>query len=613
VIATLAAFLPTFQNGFVNSWDDGPNLLANRDYRGLGWTQLRWMFTTTHMGHWIPLTWMTFGLDYLVWGMNPAGYHLTSLLLHSANAVLCYALSLGLLRAAMTGVTGATLRSGAVAAALFFAVHPLRVESVAWATERRDVLSGFFFLLTLLAYLRASASEGSARWRWLASSVACAVLALLSKAIVVGLPVILILLDVYPLRRLGWRPREWVTPRGRAVLAEKIPYVMLAIVGSAVALHAQSSLIVPLEAPSPLLRIEYVLYSLGFYVWKTVIPSALSPLYELAPRVDPRELRFIVSSIAVLAVSVALLFFRRRWPAGLAVWVAYAAMVAPVSGLFQSSARLLVADRYSYLPCIGLAILFGAGVCALVRALTMGNGSTRWLGRAGAGAVVGWIVVLGALTWRQVGVWHDPGTLWTHVLAVDPRSSVAHNNLGYFLKETGRLSEAAAHAEEALRINPSFVEADVNLGDVRVRQGNLDGGGRPLSRCPASSTRLRGGPQRPGHRPPWAGPSERGDPGVPGCHRAGARLRRGALQSRERAHAPRPVGRGHRALSRGLADPARLRGSSQQPGRHPPVPAAGRRGDRPLPARPGDRSDVSQGAQQPGHRRGAPEAGSSMT
>jgi len=475
VIATLAAFLPTFQNGFVNSWDDGPNLLANRDYRGLGWTQLRWMFTTTHMGHWIPLTWMTFGLDYLVWGMNPAGYHLTSLLLHSANAVLCYALSLGLLRAAMTGVTGATLRSGAVAAALFFAVHPLRVESVAWATERRDVLSGFFFLLTLLAYLRASASEGSARWRWLASSVACAVLALLSKAIVVGLPVILILLDVYPLRRLGWRPREWVTPRGRAVLAEKIPYVMLAIVGSAVALHAQSSLIVPLEAPSPLLRIEYVLYSLGFYVWKTVIPSALSPLYELAPRVDPRELRFIVSSIAVLAVSVALLFFRRRWPAGLAVWVAYAAMVAPVSGLFQSSARLLVADRYSYLPCIGLAILFGAGVCALVRALTMGNGSTRWLGRAGAGAVLGWIVVLGALTWRQVGVWHDPGTLWTHVLAVDPRSSVAHNNLGYFLKETGRLSEAAAHAEEALRINPSFVEADVNLGDVRVRQGNLDG------------------------------------------------------------------------------------------------------------------------------------------
>jgi len=475
VIATLAAFLPTFQNGFVNSWDDGPNLLANRDYRGLGWTQLRWMFTTTHMGHWIPLTWMTFGLDHLVWGMNPAGYHLTSLLLHSANAVLCYALALGLLRAAMTGVTGATLRSGAVAAALFFAVHPLRVESVAWATERRDVLSGFFFLLTLLAYLRASASEGSARWRWLASSVACAVLALLSKAIVVGLPVILILLDVYPLRRLGWRPREWVTPRGRAVLAEKIPYVMLAIVGSAVALHAQSSLIVPLEAPSPLLRIEYVLYSLGFYVWKTVIPSALSPLYELAPRVDPRELRFIVSSIAVLAVSVALLFFRRRWPAGLAVWVAYAAMVAPVSGLFQSSARLLVADRYSYLPCIGLAILFGAGVCALVRALTMGNGSTRWLGRAGAGAVVGWIVVLGALTWRQVGVWHDPGTLWTHVLAVDPRSSVAHNNLGYFLKETGRLSEAAAHAEEALRINPSFVEADVNLGDVRVRQGNLDG------------------------------------------------------------------------------------------------------------------------------------------
>ncbi|MFQ5804550.1 MAG: hypothetical protein ACE5JQ_16800, partial [Candidatus Methylomirabilales bacterium] len=212
IAATFTAFLPALQNEFVD-WDDTTNLVENPNYRGLGLKQLQWMFTTVLTGHWIPLTWVTFGLDYLLWGMNPVGYHLTNLLLHTANALVFYFLALRLLRLATRGPGEITLRLGAGASALFFALHPLRVESVAWATERRDVLSGLFFLLTILTYLKAGeAKEHGHRRRWLAGSVGLYALALLSKAIVMTLPFVLVILDVYPLRRLPGRWQEWIAP-----------------------------------------------------------------------------------------------------------------------------------------------------------------------------------------------------------------------------------------------------------------------------------------------------------------------------------------------------------------------------------------------------------------
>src|SRR5213594_3953589 len=202
---TLAAFLPALQNQFVN-WDDKDNFLDNPHYRGLGWTHLRWMWTT-HLGHYIPLTWMTLGLDYLIWGMNPTGYHLTNLLLHAANAVLVYRLIVAL-------VPGVGARA-ALVGALGFAIHPLRVESVAWATERRDVLSGLFYLATVLGYLRFAEAQREGRpWRgWLAASVGCFLLSLLAKAWGITLPLVLLALDVYPLRRLVGRSD--VVPRLR--------------------------------------------------------------------------------------------------------------------------------------------------------------------------------------------------------------------------------------------------------------------------------------------------------------------------------------------------------------------------------------------------------------
>src|SRR2546426_6981583 len=237
--STFAAFLPALQNQFV-SWDDAENFLDNPHYRGLGWTHLRWMWTT-HLGHYIPLTWMTLGLDYLLWGMNPVGYHLTSLLLHAANAVVFFFVVRRLLTRALPGPSerGHALAVAAGVAALVFAIHPLRVESVAWATERRDVLSGLFYLLTILVYLRdRERGERGRGWYWL--SVAVFVCALLSKSMVVNLPVVLLILDVYPLRRLGGAVGWW-SERARRVYVEKIPFVLLAAAASAIAVMAQSS------------------------------------------------------------------------------------------------------------------------------------------------------------------------------------------------------------------------------------------------------------------------------------------------------------------------------------------------------------------------------------
>src|SRR5216117_3621169 len=277
---TLAAFLPALQNQFVN-WDDKDNFLDNPHYRGLGWIHLWWMWTT-HLGHYIPLTWMTLGLDYLLWGMNPLGYHLTNLLLHAANAVVFFFVVRRLLTLALPSPSerGHALAVSAGVAALVFAIHPLRVESVAWVTERRDVLSGLFYLSAILLYLRACERGARGRgWYWLAVAVfGCA---LLSKSMVVNLPVVLLILDVYPLRRLGGAIGWWSEP-ARRIYVEKIPFVLLAAAAAAIAVMAQlsKSAMISLAQLSMPGRLAISAYGLSFYLWKMVVPVNLSPFYE---------------------------------------------------------------------------------------------------------------------------------------------------------------------------------------------------------------------------------------------------------------------------------------------------------------------------------------------
>src|SRR6266404_1583888 len=282
VLAVLAVFGVGLRNEFVQ-WDDYNNFVDNPHFRGLGWAQITWMFTTTLMGHYIPLTWLTFGLDYVIWGMQPAGYHFTNLVLHAANAAMFYWVSRRVLTAAAPAAGETALRAGAAVAALFFAVHPLRAESVAWATERRDVLSGLLFLTSILTYLRAAGANGARRRRLLAGSVAAFALALLAKSIVMTLPLLLIVLDWYPLRRLSAAPATWRTPQTRRTLLEKLPFGAVAVAGAAVsywavAHHDYFTPAAKYPLPS---RVAMALYSMVFYVSKTILPTDLSPLYEL--------------------------------------------------------------------------------------------------------------------------------------------------------------------------------------------------------------------------------------------------------------------------------------------------------------------------------------------
>src|SRR5436309_13698099 len=296
---TIVTFLPALQNGFAGNFDDAKNFLTNPHYRGLGLTQIEWMFTTTHMGQYVPLTWITLGLDYLLWGMSAAAYHLTSLLLHAVTAVLFYFVSRHLIGLATGRPDASATAAGAAVAALLFAVHPLRVESVVWVTERRDVVSGVFYMLTLLAWFRAVEREPrSRRWYW--ASVALFACALLSKALTVALPIVLLVLDVYPLRRLGGA-QGWWTPSARRVYAEKAPFVALAAVAAVIALVAIVRLgnMAALERLSLSERVGVSAFSLTFYLWKTLVPVGLSPLYELPARLDRKSTRLNSSHVKI--------------------------------------------------------------------------------------------------------------------------------------------------------------------------------------------------------------------------------------------------------------------------------------------------------------------------
>src|SRR6266571_4835514 len=459
-LVTFASFLPVLQNQFVD-WDDQRNFLDNHHYRGLGWTHLRWMWTT-HLGHYIPLTWMTLGLDYLLWGMNPVGYHLTNLLLHAANAAVFYLVARRILGLALPGPAqrgNVGLAASAAFAALLFAIHPLRVESVAWATERRDVLSGLFYLLTLLVYLRAGEQGERGRSGYWAS-VGLFVCALLSKSMAVSLPVVLLILDVYPLRRLGGARGWWGEP-ARRIYLEKIPFVLLALAASGGAFIPQieGRNMPSLDELSVLGRLAVSAYGLRFYLWKTVFPVSLSPLYELRGQ-DPLALPFLLSYGVVPAVTALALILRHRLPGLPAAWLAYVVILLPVLGIFQNGPQI-AADRYTYLAGLGWALLASAGMLAAWRRRSF--------------LVTGLAVVLllgfGTLTWNQVRVWHDSEKLWSHAVAIDPGSSIGQLSLGLALARHGKLAEAIAHYEQALRIKPDHSAAHTNWGDALAQQG----------------------------------------------------------------------------------------------------------------------------------------------
>ncbi|MBI2386861.1 MAG: hypothetical protein HYV14_12770, partial [Elusimicrobia bacterium] len=347
--AAFLAFLPSLGHGWTNL-DDPMFLLGETGWRGLGPDAVAWAFTSKVGSVYQPLAWLTYGLDHALWGMDPFGFHLQSVLWHAISAGLMFLIArrlLELARPVRSSDPDWGLNAAAFLSAMVFSVHPLRAESVSWASERRDVVCCAFVLAAVWAYLRP-------RNRKLV--FALFLLSLLSKGMALLLPVALLALDVYPLRRVG--------PRGeglRTALKEKLPLFALAFVFGLVGLAAQERIRWTWEQHALPARLAQACFALLFYVRKTLWPSGLMPLYELRPPLDPAEPRFVAAAAAVAAA--ALVCWRRRlsrpWLAASAFW--YAVLLFPVSGLFQFGPQL-VADRYSYITTLPLAVLAGAAL-----------------------------------------------------------------------------------------------------------------------------------------------------------------------------------------------------------------------------------------------------------
>ena len=463
VLLVWSVFGQTLGFAFTN-YDDGDYVYDNPNVtNGISRQSVLWAFTHTHAANWHPLTWISHMADAQVFGANAGGHHATSILLHTAVVLLLFFV--------LREMTAAFWPSLFVAAV--FAIHPLRAESVAWVAERKDVLSGVFFMLTLGAYARFARATRRARW-WYAAALACFALGLLAKPSLVTLPFVLLLLDYWPLRRL-----ESVGV-GRRLL-EKAPFLALSAGSCIATVHAQTQAIMSVADLSLPVRFGNAVCGYATYLWQMVYPVDLAVLYPL--RIPPWWMTALALTVLALISAVAFIV-RRRQPWVAVGWLWYLGVLVPMIGLMQVGSQAH-ADRYTYLSQIGLYI-----AVAWTLAAWAGSRRVRHIILGGGAAVA--LTVLAACAYRQVTYWRESETLWRHTLACTTRNPFAHNLLAVALARKGERDQALAEFQKSLRINARDAGTHFYLGLFLAERGQLDEAIRHLR----SSLRLS--PQNPG-------------------------------------------------------------------------------------------------------------------
>jgi tetratricopeptide (TPR) repeat protein len=476
LLAVGLVFVQTACHEFVN-YDDGLYVYDNPPVsHGLTARGIVWAFTHFHAGYWSPLTWLSMMLDCQLYGLSAGGHHLSNMVLHAATVILLFLV--------LWQMTGGFWPS-ALAAAVF-AIHPLRVESVAWVTERKDVLSGLFFVLALGAYVRYVQHPFSVA-RYLAIMV-CLALGLMAKPIVVTLPLVLLLLDYWPLGRLAsdsCRNRTLPHCNGGESVAdtnslaallprfpvlwqlviEKLPLLLLAAIFCGVTVWTQAEGLVLNKEVSSWWRIANALVSYVAYLEQFVCPVGLAVFYPHPG--DHLPIGNVLVALIVLAlISTGVLACRRRCPYLLMGWLWYLGMLAPVIGLVQAGWQAR-ADRFTYLPQIGLCIALAWGAAGVLRSYSCRGG----LGGTAAALV---LAVLMGCAWRQTSFWSDTETLWAHAVACTSRNFVAYQGLGRVLAERGKLDEAMAYYRKSLESKPDYAAAYEGLGLALVARGQHD-------------------------------------------------------------------------------------------------------------------------------------------
>lgn len=447
LVIAAAVFARSIGFDFIVDYDDTANLHDHDSWRGLDAEHLKWMASSYWQGHYHPLTWFSWALDasYSHTGdrLDAWGFHLQNVLWHVVNTGLCLALFLTLLRRTDPQEPDSAAKwLGAAAGALFFAVHPLRAESVAWVTERRDVLSGAFFLATLLVHLRTRSALGMVLVTVLAT------LSLLAKAWGITLPVVLLVLDVWPLRRSLRDVRVWL---------EKLPLLAIAVTFAILAMQAQaaSGALQALEEVPVVHRIGQAFFGLVFYPWLTLLPIDLVPMYEMTA--DPRVAltRWSLGLVFVVGAVTLAVLVRRKAPAVGIALLLYAIVVSPVLGIAQSGPQA-AADRYSYLACIPFAALYAAGV--------------RLWPIARRIAVVH-LLALAVLGYAQVGIWRDATTLWTVAAERDAGNLRANLWLGEQAYRENRFDDAERCFAAAFQRNSKHPKLLNSRGILFARTG----------------------------------------------------------------------------------------------------------------------------------------------
>lgn len=458
-VVTFVCFLPSLQNGLL-AWDDAGYILENEHIRSLSLETVRWAFFEFHCNYWAPLTWLSLALDYAVWGLNPLGYHLTNNVLHAANAGLYFLVSLRLLRYHRSTAGGEARASpgtadrafaGALVASLFFAVHALRVESVAWATERKDVLSLFFGLSAVLAYLEHARSDaergGTSPEARIAGTPAYQLaltlyaLSLLSKSILVTLPAVLLVLDWFPLRRL--RAGVW-----RRLLLEKAPFLLLATVVSAITASAHTPQMKSLADVDVRTRVILAFESLVAYLRLTALPLDVSPAYLHPGSITEITVWHLLPVIAILAITAACAATARRRPLFAAAWAVYLVTLSPVLGLLQNGPQSMAA-RFTYVPATALSLLVGLGAVALYGRAGRSPGARGIVAGATVAVLLGNVV----LTVRDLSYWRDDIALWTRSIELQPHAvGRAYFNRALIYQMRGEYHRALTDFDEAYAI-----------------------------------------------------------------------------------------------------------------------------------------------------------------
>jgi Flp pilus assembly protein TadD len=469
ITAVLLVYWQVGDHEFIN-YDDNVYITDNAHVQeGLTTKGMIWAFTTSRTGNWHPLTWISHMLDCELYGLNPGGHHLTNVLLHMANAVLLFVV--------LRWMTGAIWRSGLVAA--LFALHPLHVESVAWAAERKDVLSTFFWVLTMVAYLHYVNRPGGTRYLLVLVTFS---LGLMAKPMLVTLPFVLLLLDYWPLNRfqpqavtgsvadrpLGFRGfGDDKSPILKAVM-EKTPLFVMSLFSCVITVMAQqeAGAISTLEIVPFKLRIANGLVSFVAYMGKMIWPQDLAVFYPHSGS-DLQIWKPVAAGLFVLIVSTMALWVAHRCRYVLVGWLWYLGTLVPVIGLVQVGEQAM-ADRYTYVPLIGLFIVVVWGFADLVKRWR----SRRWVASVTAAAMV---LAFMAGSWLQVAHWKNSVKLFKHALDATGNNYVAHYTLGNALAQQRNLTGAISHYNKALQINPNFAEAHNNLGNALAQQRNLTG------------------------------------------------------------------------------------------------------------------------------------------